>query len=118
MVVKGPENKELRILIDRLSRAKRPFWRYVAELLAKPKRRRIAVNISKIARYAKEGSTVVVPGKVLGDGNLDFSVVVVAYAFSKSAKEKIEKAGGKVLRLKDFFEERVNKPLSDVILLR
>ncbi|MFW5875953.1 MAG: 50S ribosomal protein L15 [Myxococcota bacterium] len=33
--------------------------------------------------------------KVLGEGDLDRALTVRAHAFSKSAKEKIEKAGGK-----------------------
>jgi len=33
--------------------------------------------------------------KVLGDGELGRAVSVTAHAFSKSAREKIEKAGGK-----------------------
>lgn len=36
------------------------------------------------------------PVKVLGDGNLSRAYKVAANAFSKSAKEKIEKAGGAV----------------------
>ena len=35
------------------------------------------------------------PVKVLGDGELKRSIKVAAHAFSASAKEKIEKAGGK-----------------------
>lgn len=34
--------------------------------------------------------------KILGDGNIDFAAKVNGIAVSKSAKEKIEKAGGKV----------------------
>ena len=34
--------------------------------------------------------------KVLGEGAIDRALTVAAHAFSKSAKEKIEKAGGKV----------------------
>lgn len=34
--------------------------------------------------------------KVLGDGELKVAVTVQAHAFSKSAEEKIAKAGGKV----------------------
>jgi large subunit ribosomal protein L15 len=33
--------------------------------------------------------------KVLGGGELDRALLVTAHAFSKSAREKIEKAGGK-----------------------
>jgi len=35
--------------------------------------------------------------KILGDGELTKSVIVTAHSFSKSAAEKIEKAGGKAL---------------------
>jgi large subunit ribosomal protein L15 len=37
-----------------------------------------------------------VPVKVLGDGELKAKLDVSAHAFSKSAQEKIEKAGGKI----------------------
>jgi large subunit ribosomal protein L15 len=37
-----------------------------------------------------------IPIKILGDGELTKSLVVKAHAFSKSAREKIEKAKGKV----------------------
>jgi large subunit ribosomal protein L15 len=39
--------------------------------------------------------------KVLGDGEIGFALNVRAHAFSKSAKEKIEKAGGKVEVIKE-----------------
>jgi large subunit ribosomal protein L15 len=38
--------------------------------------------------------------KVLGDGELTKALTIHAHAFSKSAKEKIEKAGGKAIELK------------------
>ena len=36
------------------------------------------------------------PIKILGDGNIESSVKVIASCFSKSAKEKIEKKGGSI----------------------
>jgi large subunit ribosomal protein L15 len=36
------------------------------------------------------------PVKILGDGELNFALTVHAHKFSKSAQEKITKAGGKV----------------------
>ena len=68
------------------------------------------VNLDKLAKL--EGVTVVnlevlrerrlirkrnVPVKVLGTGELAKAFEVHAHSFSKSAKEKIEKAGGKVV---------------------
>jgi len=60
--------------------------------------------VSKINRYAAEGKTVVVPGKVLGDGELAKPVVVVAFTFSERAKDKIERAGGKAIALLDYYQ--------------
>lgn len=80
------------------------IWVAVAKRLAKPTRRMAEVNISKINRYTKKGDTVVVPGKVLGCGNLDHSVVVSAFKFSKSAKEKIEKIG-KVMTIEELMKK-------------
>ena len=40
------------------------------------------------------------PVKVLGDGELEVSLVVEAHKFSKSAREKIEAAGGSVREVK------------------
>jgi large subunit ribosomal protein L15 len=36
------------------------------------------------------------PVKILGDGELTIAITVHAHKFSKSAQEKITKAGGKV----------------------
>jgi large subunit ribosomal protein L15 len=49
--------------------------------------------------------------KVLGDGELTKKLTVSAHRFSKSAEEKIEKAGGKVIKLapKRTPAERVEK---------
>ena len=45
------------------------------------------------------------PLKVLGDGELTRAVTVTAAKFSASAKEKIEKAGGKVIVIAESAEE-------------
>ncbi len=39
--------------------------------------------------------------KLLGDGEIDFALTVRVHAVSKSAKEKIEKAGGRVEIIED-----------------
>lgn len=104
----GPTNVHLRLTIAYLRKASRKYgnriWRRVAELLSVPRRRRIAVNVSKINRYTKDGDIVVVPGKVLGCGSLDHRVIIGAWSFSKSAKEKIIKTGGEALSLIDLVE--------------
>lgn len=67
------------------------------------------VNVADLAKAFPEGGDVAVadivsaglvranqPVKVLGDGDIDVKVNVTAEKFSRSAKEKIEAAGGSV----------------------
>lgn len=68
---------------------KAAIWKTVAEELLKPTRRMREVNLNKINRVTKENDTIVVPGKVLGSGNLDHKVNVYAFNFSESAKQKL-----------------------------
>jgi len=101
-------NPELIRLIRFLRKKSReneaPIWRRVAEILSKPKRRRIAVNISRISRYTKENDEVVVPGKVLGSGIINHPVKVAAFDFSNQARSKIMKAKGKCLTIAELAE--------------
>lgn len=58
-------------------------------------------RIADIAAASKEGKpTVELKGyKVLGDGMIQKAIVVKASGFSKSAEEKIKKAGGEAIRV-------------------
>jgi len=90
----GPTNLQLKNLIVELtSNRDSKFWKRVAKDLSKPSRKRRIVNLYKINKFAKDGETIVVPGKVLSIGELDKKVTVAAYQFSGSAKEKIAKNG-------------------------
>lgn len=66
------------------------FWKRIAKELEKPTRSMRRVNISKINQYSKTGETVVVPGVVLGSGELDHDVTVVAFKFSDGATSKVK----------------------------
>ncbi len=105
----GPTNyiwrKSIRILRKASRNNNARIWRYVAELLEKPRRKRIAVNISKINRYSKDGDIIIVPGKVLGAGSIDHRVTIVAMAFSKQAAEKVKSVGGRVMHIVEFLNE-------------
>ncbi len=99
-----PENKRLLSLIEMLKKEKKPFWKKIAQELSKPKRRRPAVNVSKIDKYAKEDSLVVVPGKVLASGNLSKKVKVAAFNFSEAAVNIIKKNGGEIISIEDALK--------------
>ncbi len=109
------ENERLLAVLDALRKEQKPFWKRVAELLAKPKRRRIEVNLRKIEKLAKEGDTVVVPGKVLGDGKLTKKVNVVAFSFSESAKRMMKEAGAKYMEIEEYYKK--NKEAKDATIL-
>lgn len=102
-------NDELVALLANLRRAARkqqaPIWRDLAVRLERPSRSWAEVNLSRIARVAPKGATVVVPGKVLGSGALTHSVTVAAFAFSGSAKSKIKASGGQTLSIGELMEK-------------
>ena len=107
-LAKRKSNPNLVKLIDDLLKASAmnnaPIWKDIAERLAKPKRLYAEVNVAKIQRYANEGETVLVPGKVLGGGKINKPVTVAALSFSETAKRKIIEAGGKCITIKELIE--------------
>ncbi|HOT03294.1 MAG TPA: 50S ribosomal protein L18e [Methanolinea sp.] len=80
-------------------------WRDVATRLEAPARNYAEVNLSKINRYASDGETIVVPGKVLGSGMLDTSVKIAALTFSASAATKILEANGQCLTIEELLKD-------------
>ena len=104
-------NSELKMAIRVLAAASRgggkPIWGALADELDKPKRRRAAVNLSRIGRHSGEGDVVAVPGKVLASGSLGTGVTVAAFSFSEGARAKIEAFGSRAVSLVDLLEEGV-----------
>ncbi len=105
----GPTSTVLQNIIHELKRRGNEqsvnLWKRVANDLEKPTRQRRVVNLSSISRYTKENEVIVVPGKVLGAGSLDHKVTISAFQFSSGAKEKIEKAGARIITLMELSKE-------------
>ncbi|MDR0522918.1 MAG: 50S ribosomal protein L18e [Candidatus Methanoplasma sp.] len=78
-------------------------WRDIALRLEKPKRNWAEANLSKIEMHAKDGETIIVPGKVLAAGSVNKKVTVAAYSFSKAAAEGIRTAGGETLSISELM---------------
>ena len=102
----GPTNKELASLIEDLKKLslaeKAPIWKRIAKDLAKPTRQRRVVNIAKLNRFTKANELVIVPGKVLGTGDLDHDITVAAWQFSGSAQDKIKT----ILSIKELMKKQ------------
>jgi large subunit ribosomal protein L18e len=100
----GVDRKSNPVLVDLIGQLKTagreheaPLWRDIASRLEKPSRNWAQVNVSKLEDVVADGENAVVPGKLLGDGEVSKPFTVIAYSASASAKAKIAKAGGKVL---------------------
>ena len=102
-------NDELITVLTGLRKAAKkesvPLWQDVAERLERPSRSWAEVNLSRIARVAPKGSTVIVAGKVLGSGALPHAVTVAAFSFSGSARTKIKAAGGEALSIPQLMKK-------------
>jgi len=80
------------------------FWKRIAIELEKPTRNRRVVNISKLNKVTKDGETIIIPGKVLGSGDLNHKLTVCAHLFSGNAKSKISQKG-KVLSVSELMKQ-------------
>ncbi|MEM3506854.1 MAG: 50S ribosomal protein L18e [Candidatus Bathyarchaeia archaeon] len=105
---KGLKNPSLLNLIKFLEKKSKeneaPVWKALAKLLSSSRRLMRRVNVSKIARYAKEGEIIAVPGKVLGAGSLSSKLTVAAYKFSAQARKKILDSGGECISFYELIE--------------
>lgn len=116
MQKRNPVLYEAIVLSERRYRKERSgIWKTISEFLRKPHRRRIAVNLGRIARSVDKDKIAVVPGKVLGTGRLDKPITVAALSFTQQAERKIREVGGKCLTLKELIEGRY-KPSELVII--
>ena len=107
----GSERKSNPVLVELISSLRNagrtnetPLWRDIASRLEGPSRNWAQVNVSKVAEYVGDGEHAVIPGKLLGDGELSKAVTVIAFSASASAKAKVSKAGGKVLTFQEAIK--------------
>jgi len=81
------------------------IWKRIATELERPLRRRRVVNLSRIDQYGKNNETVIVPGKVLGMGEITKKITVAAFRFSGQAKEKILSSGSKAITINELLKK-------------
>lgn len=95
----------IKSLYGKSADSKAGLWRAIAKKLESPRQNWAGINLSRLSRVTKKGETIVVPGKVLGTGDIDHSLTVFAVSASKTAQERIRKAGGSF----SIIEELVQK---------
>ena len=97
----------IQALTDASKESGKAIWKALAKELDTSKRRRVAVNLSRIDRHTEEGEIVAVPGKVLAAGNLSKPVKIAAFNFSEGALEKIKLAKGEHMSLVELLASGV-----------
>ena len=101
----GTTNPLLKAMIAELRTQKTPIWKTLAYELDRATRKRREINLSKINRFAKDGETILVPGKVLGAGTLSKKITITAWNFSGGAAEAVKKAGGTILTIRELIKK-------------
>jgi large subunit ribosomal protein L18e len=94
------------LVVETLKQCKRnSAWFHIGAVLAKPTKKRLEINLDAIDKNTKEGDNIVIPGKVLGKGNVSKRIRVIALHFSESAKEKLKAAKSDIVLLFDEIQK-------------
>lgn len=110
-VKKDLMNIEKKEMLDKLyltyKKNNKDIYKRIAEILGSSRRKSVSVNLSKLEKLSNvsEGSIVVVPGKILGVGNLNKKITIYAYSFSSSVKEKLK---NNCKSLDDFLKDKID----------
>jgi large subunit ribosomal protein L18e len=104
----GPSNENLQsLIVDLKKQAIKedvPLFKRLASELERPTRSRRIVNLSRINMNTEKDDFVVIPGKVLGSGDLDHPVTIAAYKVSTSAISKISSSKSKIVSINDLIK--------------
>ena len=83
----------------------------LASMLGLPKRNAVMINLDKLNKETNADEMVIVPGKILGQGNINHKLTIAAFRFSANAKEKLKKAGCKFVDIEDIAANKTAKIL-------
>ncbi|MFP3220039.1 MAG: uL15 family ribosomal protein [Candidatus Marsarchaeota archaeon] len=97
-----PTNPEIIASIAALYASGKGMMKTIAEELEKGSATRVCVDVGKLAKLYGDHKGVAIPGKVLGWGEAAIPMNVAAVSFSRSAREKIEKSGGRCYSLHEL----------------
>ena len=83
---------------------KAPIWSRLAEIALKPTRARKVLNLGQLDKFVKDNDVVVVPGKVLGTGNISHKITLCSFSISSSGAKKIIQSGGKIIDVSQLIK--------------
>jgi large subunit ribosomal protein L18e len=80
-------------------------WEDIAGILSSSRKKWKSINLDLIEKESKEGDIIIVPGKVLSQGEISKKIRVVAFAFSELAKEKLLKSKCEIVYLNEEIKK-------------
>ena len=98
-------NNTIWTLRNALKKNKVPIWKAVIKELSRSRSNRKEVNIGELAHVTKDKEVVIVPGKILGSGEISHKLTVWCFTISEVATRKILDAGGKMLPLDSLIKK-------------
>ena len=117
----GPTRLSTRKLIREMQKkakkSKQKIWRAIAVTLSKPARQRPSINLYKLEKLATrfDGKNFIIAGKVLASGEITKKISVIAFHYSKQAKQKIEAKKGNAMTLQEAMQKDI-KPSEMMIV--
>jgi len=116
-IEKQLQRKTNSILVETIIACKKnKAWLKIAEILSGPRKNRTNLNLEELDKKIKEEKIVVIPGKILSQGELDKKIKIVALGFSEKAEEKLKKSGTETLTILE--EIKKNPEAKGVKILR
>ena len=83
---------------------KAPIWSRLAELALKPSRARRVLNLGQLDKFVKDNDVIVVPGKVLGTGNMSHKITLCSFSISSGGAKKVIQSGGKIIEVAQLIK--------------
>ena len=94
------------ILLETLMSAKKnKGWKKIADILSSSTKKQSRLNLFEIDANTSAGDTVLIPGKVLSEGEITKKIKICALSASKNAREKIKHSKTEFLTI----NEEINK---------
>jgi large subunit ribosomal protein L18e len=85
--------KTNRYIVETVKEAlKNKAWEEMAHLASTSSRKYPSFNLGQIDRAAKDGDTIVIPGKVLSQGEVTKKIKICSLSISQQAKDKLKKS--------------------------
>ena len=108
--------KNIELVKTIIAAKKNDGWLEIAGILSGPRGKRIDMNLEEINKKIENEETIVIPGKILSQGEINKKVKVIALSFSEKAKEKLLKAKCEVSSILE--EIKKNPQAKDVRILK